>query len=192
MKKRLLRYLAAFTAVLLTFQSAAFAEDAYEEAKGLTELRHSRLDIDESLALESGRYWDEEGSCFLAENYYVYSPGGEIQPLVSFGNDVLGAAAYAKALEIEREAGLNVLGGANADYFNMSTGVVLGPIIKDGLVCSSEHSSFEEIGFFGDGSAKMGRMGLNVEFTELVTGQVYSLMAYNKDLASRGGLVLFS
>ncbi|MBR0140321.1 MAG: phosphodiester glycosidase family protein, partial [Firmicutes bacterium] len=88
--------------------------------------------------------------------------------------------------------GLNVLGGANADYFNMSTGVVLGPIIKDGLVCSSEHSSFEEIGFFGDGSAKMGRMGLNVEFTELVTGQVYSLMAYNKDLASRGGLVLFS
>ncbi|MBQ1384646.1 MAG: hypothetical protein IIY74_04550 [Firmicutes bacterium] len=86
----------------------------------------------------------------------------------------------------------NILGGANADYFTFATGTSLGPVVKAGTVCTSEHSSFEEIGFFEDGSALMGRMGLNVEFTELVTGQVYPLMAFNKDLERGGGLVLYS
>ena len=185
----------ALAAVMLVSAAPVFADGSAAEGESgqrLRPLRTKSLEISEDLVLESGRYLDNESGHFLAENYYVYTPGGDILPDIAFGNDICGAASYARAMRIEDERGLNILGGANADYFTFATGTSLGPVVKDGTVCTSEHSSFEEIGFFEDGSALMGRMGLNVEFTELVTGQVYPLMAFNKDLERGGGLVLYS
>ncbi len=192
MKKAFARYIACLLAAVMTAVLPVYAGEEEPEGTVLSLLRSSVLEIDDDLSLYSARYWDEEGEAFLAENYYVWTPGGEIRPVISFGNDICGAASYARAGAIEEDKGLNILGGANADFFTFATGTSLGPVVKDGVVCTSEHSSFEEIGFFEDGSAVFGRMGLNVEFTELVTGQVYPLMAYNKDLESGGGLVLYS
>ncbi|MBR0522671.1 MAG: hypothetical protein IJJ75_05725, partial [Firmicutes bacterium] len=185
----------ALAAVMLVSAAPVFADGSAAEGESgqrLRPLRTKSLEISEDLVLESGKYLDNESGHFLAENDYVYTPGGDILPDIVFGNDICGAASYARAMRIEDERGLNILGGANADYFTFATGTSLGPVVKDGTVCTSEHSSFEEIGFFEDGSALMGRMGLNVEFTELVTGQVYPLMAFNKDLERGGGLVLYS
>ncbi|MBQ4234740.1 MAG: hypothetical protein II700_07565, partial [Firmicutes bacterium] len=80
----------ALAAVMLVSASPVFADGSSAEGESgqrLRPLRTRSLEISEELVLSSGRYLDNESGHFLAENYYVYTPGGDILPDIAFGND---------------------------------------------------------------------------------------------------------
>lgn len=160
---------------------------------GFDKLRGRSLEISDSLTLTSAKYINSSDSSLLSENYYVYTPGSDIVPIVAFGNDIRGAAGYTLAAQIEKEKrGWNILGGTNGDFFVVATGIALGACIRDGIICSSEHSSFESIGFDEYGSAQIGRLDLNVSFTDITISETYANISFNKNLERSSGLVLYS
>ncbi|HCU08373.1 MAG TPA: hypothetical protein DF480_05340 [Clostridiales bacterium] len=161
-------------------------------ASGLTELRSASLAINDQMTLFQGIYFNSANSAKAAENYMVYEPGEDITPFVSYGNDVYGAAGISRIYEIEEKAGRRIVAGANGDYFTMATGVSLGAVIKDGTLRTSEHSSFETIGFQEDGTAMIGRMGLSINIKNLNTGGGFNNMGFNKTLTLNNGVVLYS
>src|SRR5665647_1264425 len=129
-------------------------------ASSLSELRTKQLDLNHQLTLYSGIYYNNANSAKAAENYMVYEPGSEITPLVAYGNDIYGAASMARIFELEKAAGKNIVAATNGDYFTIATGVSIGTAIKEGIIGTSEHSTFETVGFFENGEARIGRMNL--------------------------------
>ena len=125
-------------ALAMAMPSAAFAQSEDEGSLPLSTLDSKSIQLNGQTRLFSG--WYEFGDALLAENYMAYEPGGDISPLACFGNDVSGAASFKRVVEIEAEAGNNVVAGVNGDFFTMATGVAMGFIIKNGRVCSSERT----------------------------------------------------
>jgi len=188
MKHILRRIIAAASAVAVLAGAAV----AYADT-GFTELRKSSLEISDQLTLTSARLVGSADDSMLSENYYTYTPGGEIVPIVAFGNDIRGAAGYTLAAQIENEKrGWNILGGTNGDFFTVANGIALGACVRDGVICTSEHSSFESVGFDARGNAQIGRLDLNITFTDITLGQSYDKMAFNKNLDRSSGLMLYS
>ena len=154
--------------------------------------RSSERAIDDQLTLVQQQMQATSDASLLAENYYIYNPGGFLTPTVIYGNDIRGAATYAWALEVEENAGRKVLGGTNADFFNMSTGICLGACVKNGIVCSSEHLNYESVGFDASGNVQIGRMDLNVSLFDVDQARYFNNLNFNKSLEKSSGLVLFS
>ena len=182
---------AALAAALALCVSAGAAAVPVFAAEGFTLQRESERIIDDQLALYSRKLRASDGS-LLAENYYVYEPGSFIRPIAAFGNDIRGAAGYSVAMEIEESAGWKVIGGSNADFFNMSTGVALGAVVRDGIVCSSENMNWECVGFDKSGQARIGRMELNVSLLDVDQNRYFNNLSFNKSLEKNSGLVLYS
>ena len=161
-------------------------------AAGFTELRSSSLVINDQMTLFQGLYYNNACSANAAENYLVYEPGTGITPVVSYGNDVYGAAGISRIYEIEEQSGRRLVAASNGDYFNMATGVSLGAVIKDGILRTGEHSKFETIGFFEDGSVQIGRMNLQISVQDQAIDQGFSNVGYNKALTQSNGIVMFT
>lgn len=161
-------------------------------ASGFNELRSATLVINDQMTLFQGIYFNSANSAKTAENYMVYEPGNDITPFVSYGNDVYGAAGISRIYEIEEAAGRRIVGASNGDYFTMATGVSLGAVIKDGILRTGEHSTFETIGFMEDGTAMIGRMGLSVNIKNLNTDGVFNNVIFNKPLTPSNGVILYS
>ncbi|MBR6351566.1 MAG: phosphodiester glycosidase family protein, partial [Firmicutes bacterium] len=165
----------------------AFADSGFEE------LRSSTLEISSQLSLTSSRLINTSDDSALSENYYTFTPGGDIVPIVAFGNDIRGAAGYTLALQIESEKrGWNIIGGTNGDFFTVANGIALGACVRDGIVCTSEHSTYESVGFNRYGNAQIGRIDLNIAFEDVSNGTRYDKLAFNKNLDKSSGLMLYS
>lgn len=128
----------------------------------------------------------------INENFFVYTPNKDVTPYVAFGRDVAGAASFKYVYNMENENGVSILAGTNGDYFNMYNGVPIGIEIKDGIIKSSEHSSFEALGFFADGKAIIGDPGLNIKINDANAGIAWENVNYNKSLSDDSGVVLFN
>ncbi|HPF18289.1 MAG TPA: phosphodiester glycosidase family protein [Bacillota bacterium] len=178
--------------VLAGIMTATGVPVSIHGASGYEELRSSSLAINDQMTLFQGIYFNSANAAKTAENYLVYEPGEDITPFVSYGNDVYGAAGISRIYEIEEEAGRRIVAAANGDYFTMATGVSLGAVIKDGLIRTGEHSSFETIGFREDGTAVIGRMGLSINVLNLNTGGAFNNVGFNKTLTLNNGVVLYS
>ncbi len=162
------------------------------EATGFRLQRTSERVIDEQLTLVTQQLQSDTDESLLAENYYIYTPGSFIRPIVSYGNDIRGAAAYTRAMEIEAGRGLTVIGGVNADFFTMATGICVGACVRDGIVRSSENLTWECVGFDGEGRAQIGRMDLNISLLDVDKSRYFNNLSFNKSLEKTSGLVLFS
>ncbi len=161
-------------------------------ASGFTELRSSSLVINSQMTLFQGVYYDNSSSTRTSENYLVYEPGADITPFISYGNDVYGAAGISRIYEIEEGAGRRIVAASNGDYFNLATGVSLGAVIKDGILRTGEHSAYETVGFFEDGSAMIGRLNLSVGVQNQQTAQGFTNVGFNKALTQSNGVVLYT
>lgn len=159
---------------------------------GMNELRTSTLPLNDQLTLYNGMYYHTASAGKLAENYMVYAPGTIITPMVAYGNDIHGAASVARIYELEEAAGNSIVAMSNGDYFTMATGVSIGTVIKDGIIRASEHNTFETVGFWADGSAKLGRPNVSINFTNEMTGGVFTKVNFNKTLTKEAGVVLYS
>lgn len=81
---------------------------------------------------------------------FEYTPGLSAVPAVAYGS-VYGRHDM-NALGADFD---NVAGGINGDFFSLRTGVPLGVIIEKGRLVSTDTSN-SALGFFADGSAKIG------------------------------------
>ncbi len=148
--------------------------------------------------IAEGLYWHDNGFYSkyaegdINENFFVYTPNTKTTPYVCYGRDVAGAASLKKVFSMETEEGNSIVAATNGDFFNISSGTPIGIEIKDGIIHSSEHSSFNALGFTADGKAKIGDPGLNITFRDDNAGINWDNMNYNKPLSDESGVVLLN
>ena len=106
-------------------------------------------------------YSDQKGVGQQSENYIVYTPNETVVPIITIGNSLYGFITPAK--EIERLSGLghNIIGGSNADYFSLQTGVPMGNTIVDGKIVSKDATGQDAIGIMPDGTSFISYFVLN-------------------------------
>ena len=134
--------------------------------------------------------WSTTYSDLRTERYMEYTPGGLVQPVVSYGNYVLSKStlsSMASALEAE---GKRVIGGINGDYFVVTTGAPLGLVVTDGVLRSSS-SYLHALGFDAQGNAFIGKPELSITVT--LNGQTLSVAGgLNKVRNDKGSYVLYT
>ena len=192
MKKRNMKKRA--TAALLSAVMVLGPMFSYAATFG-TQLEQKNLNMTETIRLTSESWYSSYLNDEIAENYVTYEPGGDVYPVVAYGNDIYGAAGFKTVVGYAQAAGQNVIAAINGDYFTMANGVATGMVIKEGILRTSESSAYNTVGFYEDGTAIIGRSGLQVKahYTQPETGEVISNgMHLNKALTLASGIVLYT
>ncbi|MCL1905702.1 MAG: phosphodiester glycosidase family protein [Clostridiales bacterium] len=154
-------------------------------------LHASELRLASAARLSSGVYWSLALDDRVTENYIEYIPNDTVQPIIAYGDYIYGGNSLARLTEILEGRGNRVIAAINADYFNMSTVVPLSTVIENGVLKGNEGSSWDSIGFYEDGRARIGRLGLAMSLN--VYGQEYIIGKLNKELTAKGqSIQLFS
>ena len=150
------------------------------------------MPIGEQTVLTQGVYWNASVSDKITENHITYTPGGNVIPVVHYGHDIYGAASLKRAVELAQQDGLRVVAAINGDFFNMSNGVAVGPVIKDGILRTSGSSAYQAIGFRADGSAFIAPMNLGIRADGANLGYGIGSMHLNKMMTKAAGVILYT
>lgn len=91
-------------------------------------------------------------------NVLTYSPNTGVTPIMVYADEQLygSKATITNAVKYLQNQGKSVLGGTNADFFVMSTGIPIGLVIDSGELISSDAWQYA-VGFKKDGTAVLGR-----------------------------------
>ncbi|SHI54449.1 phosphodiester glycosidase family protein [Thermoclostridium caenicola] len=103
----------------------------------------------------------------------------DAQALTFFGNTVGGRATLSRMIAEAEAQGYTVIGGINGDFYNLSNGVPIGLMIKDGRLISNNASKWGAIGFKKDGSVVIGFPSLEIKAV-LSDGQEFAIANFNK------------
>ncbi len=185
-KKRISLLLTAALIISAFSGWTAFADSLGDRLYGKSLL------IGEETLLANGIYWNTGYTDKITENYIEYVPGGSIVPMISHGNDVYGAASFKTVAANAFNEGKYVVAGLNGDYFNMSNGVPVGLTIKEGRLITSESMANPSVGFYGDGSAVIGRPNLNIRVEGPALGTTIGSVHLNKTVTLASGLMLYT
>jgi len=150
------------------------------------------ITVGENLTLASGVYWNSSYSEKNTENYIVYQPGATVVPKISYGNDIVGAASFNAVAAKAAAEGDYVVAGMNGDYFNTANGVAVGMTIKDGILRTSESTANPAVGFLENGTAIIGRAGLNIRADGPTLGSGIGLIHMNKTVTATSGVMLYT
>lgn len=118
----------------------------------------------------------------LAENsqgvqrahYIEYTPNDGVQPVVAYGRGFYGKSTVTYVGDYLTGLGEQPVAAINADFFNVSTGVPIGIVIKEGTLISSTGGAYA-VGFREDGSAFGGKPQL----TMMMQGETNSVRVEN-------------
>ena len=93
----------------------------------------------------------------LNETAYLfeYRPGEGALPLVSWGDSLMGSNRVTTLAKYESDAGLNVIGGINGDFYSVYTGIPMGAVIREGRIISDDDKN-NAVGFTYDGETLFG------------------------------------
>lgn len=183
--------LAAFLAALLTICLAALPVQDAAASSALTELRSEIVELNDQLTLVKRVNYNSAGADNAVEHYFEYAPGGNVLPLVCYGSGIKGAVSASRVFSGELENGNEIAGLTNGGFFVMSTGVPLGPVIRDGIVRTGGYSE-SVIAFAEDGSAKIGDPALNIRLSFPGLGIHYGKMNFNKTVTQSNGICVFT
>ena len=186
-KKRPVAFVLAF---LLACFTAGPAETVFASS-GLTELRSEVIELNDQLTLVKRINYNSGNAENAVEHYFEYEPGGSVLPLVSYGSGIKGAVPASQIFAEEAENGAPVTGLTNGGFFVMSTGVSLGPVIRDGIVRTGGYGE-SVIAFKEDGSALIGDPSLNVRLSFPERDIHYGKANFNKSLNRDNGLCVFT
>ena len=153
-------------------------------AAGLRPLRHTALPLADSLQLETA-FLDGSGSA--AEHRLTYTPGGDVMPIVVYGNTLYGRSTMDYIAAYLQRQNLIPVAAVNASFFDMSTGIPYGFVVTDGVLRSGGNTP--SIGIAADGSMHIGTPQLTVTMT---SGSGTADLAYNKALSKTNGFCLYS
>lgn len=122
-------------------------------------------------------------------NILTYQPNTGVTPIMVYADEQLygSQATITNAVNYLESQGMKVIGGTNADFFVMSSGIPIGLVIDKGELISSDAWQYA-VGFKADGTAVMGRptMGMTVSGT---SGSV-SVSYFNKTRTTAGAYLL--
>ena len=157
-----------------------------------SELQKKSIWITNEAELINGVHYSSAADDRMAENYITYAPGGQVRPMVVYGNDIHGAASFKTVISYAKAAGHRVIAAINADYFTMANGVALGMVIQDGVIKTSESSSSPTVGFMQDGSAVISRTNLNVRVSSPALSNGLAHVSLNKVATKASGVILYT
>lgn len=178
-----------FTCLLLALALTLSVPAAASQALGW-ELHKSVTVLGDGVTVTDQILWGDSISDYRREKYLTYQPGVNVTPMVVYGAKVPTKAtltAMARGLE---DYGYRVLGGANGDYFVMSTGVPLGMVVTWGVLRSSSSYQYA-VGFRSDGTAFVGKPDMQI-WAELGGTKLLVAGGYNKSRTADGGYTLFN
>ena len=96
-------------------------------------------------------------------NILTYRPNTGVSPIMVYADEQLygSSATITNAVKYLESQGKSVIGGTNADFFVMSSGVPIGLVIDEGELISSDAWQYA-VGFKADVSAVMGRQTMSM------------------------------
>ncbi|WP_283675266.1 phosphodiester glycosidase family protein [Butyricicoccus sp. Marseille-Q5471] len=118
-------------------------------------------------------------------NILTYAPNTTVTPRIVYASEQLyGAkATIMNAAKYMTNKNLKVIGGVNADFFVMSSGIPIGLVIDEGELISSDAWQYA-VGFKPDGTAVTGRPTMSMKIAG-TTGTV-SVAYFNKTRTTAG------
>lgn len=119
----------------------------------------------------------------VREQVLTYEPGGDIQPMVVYGDTLYGRSTMDYIQQYLDKAGYTAVGAINAAFFDMSNGVPYGLVVSDGILRSS--GSTVSVGLQKDGTVQIGLPNLEVKIGD-------TIINYNKALSKTNGFCLYS
>lgn len=177
--KRTIRLLAASLATVQLVSAAAGAafSNAYSYSYPVGEgLTYTRSEGKNSAGLQKA-------------NILTYSPNTGVSPIMVYADSQLygSQATITNAVKYLENQGKTVIGGTNADFFVMSSGIPIGLVIDEGELISSDAWQYA-VGFKADGTAVMGRPTMNMT----VSGDsgTVSVSYFNKTRTTAGAYLL--
>jgi len=103
----------------------------------------------------------------------------DAQVLTVYGSSVSSRSTLSKMIAEAEAQGYTVIGGINGDFYNLSNGVPIGLMIKDGRLISHNSTRWGAIGFKKDGSVVIGFP--SIEIKAIVNeGQEFAIANFNK------------
>lgn len=151
-----------FTAIATMVMLLASPFDAFASVLGSNKIDGYSTTIGEGTEFYYNQFYsDQKGVGQQSENYIIYTPNETVRPLISIGNNIYGSITPAKEIERLTNLGHNIIGGSNADYFSLQTGVPMGNTIVDGKILSKDASGQDAIGIMPDGTAFISYFSLN-------------------------------
>lgn len=106
-------------------------------------------------------YSDQNGVGKQSENYITYAPNSTVIPTITNGSSLFGTATISNETNRLEGEGTNVIGGSNADFFSLQTGVPMSNAIVDGKILTKDASGQDAIGIMPDGTAFISYFSLN-------------------------------
>lgn len=124
-------------------------------------------------------------------NIITYSPNSTVTPIISYSSDKLynSSSTILSAANYLANAGYSVVGGVNADFFVMSTGIPIGLVIDEGELISSDAWQYA-VGFQSDGSTVLGQPTMSMKVTG--SSGTTSVSYFNKTRTTAGIYLLDS
>ncbi|GAB2045011.1 hypothetical protein AGATL06_15080 [Agathobaculum sp. TL06] len=122
-------------------------------------------------------------------NILTYRPNTGVSPIMVYADEQLygSSATITNAVKYLESQGKSVIGGTNADFFVMSSGVPIGLVIDEGELISSDAWQYA-VGFKADGTAVMGRPTMSMTVSG-ASGTV-SVSYFNKTRTTAGAYLL--
>ena len=147
-------------------------------------LQQSDLPLADSLLLTSNFV---DGAQMTKEHILTYAPGGDVQPMVVFGNTLYGKSTMDYMADYLKKQDLVPVGAVNAAFFDMRNGLPIGMVITDGIL---RINGFDNVvGIEADGTVKIGAPTVSVYGS---WGREEILLHYNQLLTENNGMVLYS
>ena len=122
-------------------------------------------------------------------NVLTYEPNTGVSPVMVYAGDTVygSKATITNAVKYLQNQGKTVIGGTNADFFVMSSGVPIGLVIDKGTLISSDAWQYA-VGFKKDGTAVIGRPTMGIRITG-ASGSC-SVSYFNKTRTTAGAYLL--
>lgn len=106
-------------------------------------------------------YSDQSGVGKQSENYIVYTPNSTVLPTITSGAALYGTSTISNEINRLESLGNDIIGGSNADFFSLQTGVPMSNAIVDGKILTKDASGQDAIGIMPDGTAFISYFSLN-------------------------------
>ncbi len=122
-------------------------------------------------------------------NILTYQPNTGVSPVMVYADEQLygSKATITNAVKYLENQGHTVIGGTNADFFVMSSGIPIGLVIDQGELISSDAWQYA-VGFKADGTAVIGRPTMSMQVSG-ASGKV-SVSYFNKTRTTAGAYLL--
>ena len=147
-------------------------------------IRQSSLQLSDALTMESAYVQAEKP---VQEKTLIYRPGGDVRPMVVYGDSLYGRSTMDYVQSYLSERGYTAVGAVNAAFFDMANGLPIGMVVTDGILRANGTGTV--LGIDPDGTAKIGEPTLEVRAQ---FGQEDILLHYNQLMVKNNGMILYS